>query len=160
MARAYTVVFENVAVAAAQDLFEIQPADDKPIELLGMVLSNVGGIADAGDAQEELLRLLVRRGHATSGSGGTAPTPRPLDPFSAAAGFVSEVNNTTIASTGTTHDLHADGWNIRVPFVFWWSDPITRPKATQQDVTIVVRLVAAPNDSVQCSGTLYVNELP
>src|SRR5262245_54489209 len=80
MAGFYTVVFENVTVSASQDLFELTPADDKPVRLRGLVLSNVGGIADAGDAQEELLRLLVRRGHSTGGSGGTAPTARPLDP--------------------------------------------------------------------------------
>ena len=160
MARFYTVSFENVAISAAQDLFELSPADDKPVRLVGLVLSNVGGTADAGDAQEELLRLLVRRGHTTSGSGGSAPTPRALDPFSAAAGFAAEVNNTTVASAGTTHDLHPDGWNIRIPYVFWWTIPELRPSASQQDTTIVVRLVAAPADAVSCSGTLYVEELP
>src|SRR6185295_18361286 len=126
MARMYTVSFENVSLSAAQDLFELSPADDKPIELCGLYLSNVGGTADAGDAQEELLRLLVRRGHTTSGSGGSAPTPAPLDPNDAAAGFAAEVNNTTIASSGTTADLHADGWNIRVPYQLVWP-PEMRP---------------------------------
>ena len=157
MARMYTVSFENVSLSAAQDLFELSPADDKPIELCGLYLSNVGGTADAGDAQEELLRLLVRRGHTTSGSGGSAPTPAPLDPNDAAAGFAAEVNNTTIASSGTTADLHADGWNIRVPYQLVWP-PEMRPKASQANTTIVVRLVGAPADAVTCSGTLYVKE--
>lgn len=157
MGRLYAVTFENVAVSAAQDLFEISPADDKPVALHGLVLSNVGGTADAGDAQEELLRLLVRRGHATGGSGGTAPTPAPVNPADAAAGFAAEVNNTTIASTGTTVDLLADGWNIRIPYSMFWT-PETRPGASQANTTIVVRLVAAPADSVNCSGTLYVEE--
>lgn len=159
MGRMYSVSFENVSISAAQDLFEISPADDKPVKLHCLVLSNVGGTADAGDAQEELLRILVRRGHTTSGSGGSAPTPRPVDSSAeAAAGFAAEVNNTTIASAGTTHDLHPDGWNIRIPYVFPWT-PETRPGASQADTTIVVRLVAAPNDAVSCSGTLYVEEL-
>jgi len=155
--RVYTVSFENVSIAAAQDLFELRPADDKPIKLLGLVLSNVGGTADAGDAQEELLRLLVRRGHTTSGSGGTAPTPVPVDRSGAAAGFAAEVNNTTIATVGTTQDLHADGWNVRVPYQLWWP-PECRPEAAQGDTTIVVRLVAAPADAIAVSGTLYVGE--
>lgn len=157
MARVYTVSFENVTVSAAQDLFELTPADDKPIELLGLYLSNVGGTADAGDAQEELLRLLVRRGYTTSGSGGSAPTPAPLDPNDAAAGFTAEVNNTTVATTGTTADLHADGWNVRVPYQVVWP-PEMRPKASQANTTIVVRLVGAPADGIAMSGTLYVKE--
>lgn len=157
MARVYTVSFENITVSAAQDLFELTPADDKPIELLGLYLSNVGGTADAGDAQEELLRLLVRRGYTTSGSGGSAPTPAPLDPNDAAAGFTAEVNNTTVATTGTTADLHADGWNVRVPYQVVWP-PEMRPKASQANTTIVVRLVGAPADGIAMSGTLYVKE--
>jgi hypothetical protein len=156
--RLYSVTFENVAIAAAQDLFEITPADDKPCIIHGLILSNVGGIADAGDAQEELLRLLIRRGHTTSGSGGSAPTPGVLNPADAAAAFTAEVNNTTVASVGTTVDLHADGWNIRIPYV-WLPTPELRPVVTQANTTLVVRLVAAPNDSVQCSGTLYVEEV-
>ena len=31
MGRVYSVNFENVAVAAAQDFFEVSPADDKPV---------------------------------------------------------------------------------------------------------------------------------
>jgi len=158
MARMYSVAFENVSISAAQDLFEITPADDKPIKLCGLFLSNVGGTADAGDAQEELLRLLVRRGHTTSGSGGTAPTPVPVGSSAdTAAGFTAEVNNTTVATVGTTTDLHCDGWNIRVPYQVVWP-PEMRPGASQANTTIVVRLVAAPADAVSCSGTLYILE--
>lgn len=156
--RVYTVVFENVSLAAAQDLFEITPADDKPITLLGLYLMDVGGTADAGDAQEEHLRLLIRRGHTVSGSGGSAPTPRPSRSTSSAAGFAAEVNNTTIANTGTTHDLHADGWNTRVPYVYI-PTPETKLECSQADTTIVVRLLSTPADAFVASGTLYVEEL-
>lgn len=158
--RIYTVTFENVSVSAAQDLFEIQPADDKVCYFLGFSLSNVGGTADAGDAQEELLRLNVRRiaATATSGSGGTAPTPRLIAPSGAAAGFTAEVNNTTVAtSSGTIEDIHCDGWNVRVPYRYEWQ-PECRP-AFIQSVFGVVRLVAAPADAVSVSGTLYVGEV-
>jgi hypothetical protein len=97
--RCYSVIFENVAVTAAQDIFELSPADDKPIRILSWELTNV---SDFGDAQEEVLRLEWIRGFTTSGSGGTAPTPRPANRSDAAAGFAAEVNNTTQATTGTT----------------------------------------------------------
>lgn len=155
LGRIYSVSFENVAVTAAQDFFEISPADDKPVALHALYLAQT---TELGDAAEEGLRLKVIRGHATSGSGGSAPTPRPLNPNDAAAGFAAEVNNTTIASAGTGVDLHADAWNVRIPYVVVWT-PETRPQASQGNGTIVVRLMAAPADSVTVSGTLYLEEV-
>jgi len=160
MARVYAVTFENVTVSAAQDLFSLQPADDKPVEIVSIHLSNVGGTGDAGDAQEELLRLLVRRGHTSVGSGGSSVTAAaPIDSSAGATwGFTARVNDTTIASAGTTQDLFADGWNIRVPYqqVFL---PDARPGASQANTLLVVRLVAAPADAVSVSGTLILREV-
>lgn len=152
--RIYTVVFQAVAITASQDLFEISPADDKPIQLLGVFMGNS---TDFGDAQDENLRWSVIRGFTTSGSGGTAPTPRPTKRSDAAAGFAAEVNNTTKANTGTTHTLHADAFNVRAGLAHWWT-PETVPEASQGDTTIVVRLEAAPADSITFDGTLYVAE--
>lgn len=156
--RVYSVVFENVAISAAQDLFEITPADDKPVRLLGLMLSNVGGVSDAGDAQEEDLRITVNRGNTTSGSGGSAPTPQPLNSRDAAAGFTAEVNNTTRATTGTKVVLHADGWNTRQGYQFFWT-PETYIMASQADTLLTIALEAAPADSFQVSGTAYFEEI-
>jgi hypothetical protein len=114
--------------------------------------------SDVGDAAEEMLRVKIIRGHTTSGSGGSAATPRPLDPNSPAAAMTAEVNNTTIASVGTAVDLHAEAFNIRSGWVFM-PTPEARPKANQGNTTIVVRLMAAPADSLSVSGTLIVEEL-
>ena len=157
--RVYTVEFENVAVAAAQDLFEISPGDDVPVRLLQLELHNVG--PDVGDTEEEMLRLKVIRGNATSGSGGSAAAENPIDSTDAAATFASEVNNTTEASAGTEVDLWSGGWNVRVPFEKTWllfPDADTRPRCDQGDGLIVVRLMEAPGDSVTMSGTLTVAE--
>lgn len=156
--RVYAVPFDNVAVAAAQDFFELSPADDKPIRILGLQLSNVGGVADAGDAQEELLRLTIKRGFTASGSGGSSVTPVPLNPNDAAAGFAAEANNTTVANTGTGTLVFADGLNVRIPYQQLWT-PETWIMASQANTTIVIRLETAPADSVAMSGVLYVEEL-
>lgn len=159
--RVYTVIFENVTLTAAgtdQDLFAITPADDKPVKLLGVTLDNVGGILDAGDAQEEFVRLAVIRGHATVGSGGSAPTPRPLNPNDAAAGFTARVNDTTLTSAGTPITPVAFGWNVRVPLREFWAEEV-QPQASQADTTIVVRMLSTLNDDLPASGTLYVAEL-
>lgn len=155
MGRVYSVQFENVAVSAAQDFFEVSPADDKPVKLLGLFLSQS---TEVGDAAEEMLRVQVIRGHSTSGSGGSAGTAVAIDPNSAAAGFASEVNNTTIASAGTGVVLHSEAFNIRSGLAMWWT-PETCPIANQANTTIVVRLMANPADSVTMGGTLYVEEL-
>ncbi len=153
--RIYTVEFEAQAVTAAVDLFELTPADDKPVEILGLFL---GQSSDTGDAAEEILRYRVIRGHTTGGSGGAAPTPRPVKRTDAAAGFAAETLNTTIASAGTGVNLHSDVFNVRSGLQLWLPDTLEWD-ATQGDTTIVVRLMAAPADSLTMSGTLYVREL-
>ena len=156
MGRMYTVVFSAVSLSAAQDLFEISPADDKPCKIKGISLAQTG-VADVGDAQEEMLKLDVIRGHTTSGSGGGSYTPGPLNPSDTAAGFAAEINNTTIAASGTTKTLHSSAWNVRGTYDFWWPDE-TEPTATQANTTMVVRMATAPADAITVSGTLYVIE--
>ncbi len=155
--RVYTVVFGAVSVSAAQDLFELTPADDKPIEIIGLSLCQTGN-SDVGDAAEECLRFSIIRGHTTSGSGGSAPTPGVLNPYDTAAGFTAEVNNTTIASAGTTVVLHEDSFNVRAGYVNWWPER-ARPAASQANTTMVVRLNSAPADAITLSGTITVREL-
>lgn len=158
--RLYTVVFTAVSIAAVQDLFYLKPAADKPIRLHSVYLANVGGTADAADAQEEDLRVEIIHvpTTVTVGSGGSAPTPNPLLPSDAAAGFTGRVNDTTVATTnGTLLTKHSDGWNTRVPFNY-------RPTPEERIVcanaaAIVVRLNLAPNDAFNVSGTAYVEEL-
>lgn len=154
MGRLYTVSFTDVAVSAAQDLFEIAPAANKPVQIHGLFL---GQTSDVGDAQDELLRYSVIRGHATSGSGGTTPTPAPHLVADTAAGFAAEVNNTTIASTGTTTTLHVGVFNIRSGEALLLT-PELRWRCHNGSSRIVVR-IPAPTDSLTMSGTLYVEEI-
>lgn len=153
MGRMYTVSFNAVAVTAAQDVFEITPADDKPCTIHALFL---GQYSDAGDAQDELLSVRVVRGFTTSGSGGSAPTPRPANPSDSAAGFAAEVNNTTVATTGTTHELHNDTWNVRGPYALILT-PEMRWQVSQGQTSLVVR-ITAPADSITMNGTLYIEE--
>jgi hypothetical protein len=160
LGRLYTVTFVGVSATAAQDLFYIKPAADKPCILEAVYLSNVGGTADAGDAQEELLRLEVIRLPATvtAGSVGTAPTPTPVNPNDTAAGFTARVNDTTVATTsGTALTEHADGFNVRVGWIF--TPPPEHRIMVANAQAVVVRLNTAPADAILISGTAYVREL-
>lgn len=160
--RLYSVIFANVSVAAVQDLFHLKPAADKMIFLEAVYLSNVGVAADAGDAQEELLRLEIIRFPATvtAGTGGTAPTPTPISANDTAAGFTARVNDVTTVTTtsGTALTEHADGFNVRVPYV--WMPPPEHRILCANAQAVVVRLNVAPTDAVLMSGTAYVRELP
>jgi len=154
MPRSYSVSFTAVAITAAQDIFEIQPADDKPVRLLGITF---GQTSDVGDANSENLGVQVIRGYTASGSGGTTPTPAPLDGIDTAAGFTSEVNNTTVANTGTAVTLHSDVINTQAGYAYFWPEGM-QPQASQANTTIVVR-ITAPADSITASGTLYLQEV-
>lgn len=154
MGRVYSSSFSNVSVSAAQDFFELLPASNKPCRVHSVTLSQG---SDLGDAEEEALRVTIQRGHTTSGSGGSTPTPRPMDSNDTAAGAVVEANNTTIASAGTSVTLHSELWNIRIPFVYL-PTPETRPRVQNSNL-LVVRLEAAPTDAVTISGTIVFEEM-
>jgi hypothetical protein len=156
MPRVYTVEFENVAVTAAQDLFSLDAATDKPIELVALELAQN---TELGDAAEEQLRFRVIRGHTTVGSGGSAPTPQPTSPGDTAAGFTARVNDTTIASAGTGVNLLSTSYNVRVGYA-WGPVPYGMGFWTSGTSILVVRLLAAPADSVSMSGTATIVEYP
>lgn len=153
--RVYTVVFSAVAVTAQQDLFEIVAAAGKPCVILGWDLSQS---SEVGDAQEEGLALLLKSGQTTSGSGGSAPTPQPVNPTDAAAGFSAEVNNTTKASAGTISTRYSSSWNVRATPM-----PYMLPERMQfvipGGVRATIELATTPADSITMSGTLWVLEL-
>lgn len=151
--RMYTVSFSSVAVTAQQDLFEITAASGKRCRIRGIFLSQS---SEVGDAQEEGLAILVKSGQTTSGSGGSAPTPVPLDFNDTAAGFAAETNNTTKASAGTIVTHHADNWNIRAPFV--WMLPPEMCFHVTGSRRLTVELATTPADSITMSGTMVVEE--
>lgn len=154
--REYTVAWDAAtAETLAIDVFELVPADDKPISIKEL---RIWQTSDLGDAQEEIIGIQIVRGNATSGSGGGTPTIVPLMPTDAAAGFTAECRNTTAASTGTPVVAFADGWNVRVPYI-WTPVPGCEVVATQAQTLLVVRLMAAPADSLTMFAACTVEEM-
>jgi hypothetical protein len=97
MPRTYTVSFENVAITAAQDLVACKGSTGKVCEVNRVWF----GPTDTTLQTAQGLRLNIKYSSATLtlGSGGTAPTPQPVDPGDAAASFTAHVNDTTQATT-------------------------------------------------------------
>lgn len=158
----YTVSFANSTIASASgdyDLFEIDPAADKPVELVALYIGNKSEI---GDAQEEMvdLQILYMSGGTFTSGNGTATTPRPTDPSDGAASFGAETVGATVATTsGTSVTRHADTFNIRTGLQLIWP-PDMRPKCDgAAQSALVVRIGTALADDATVSGTLYVREL-
>lgn len=152
--RIYAVTFTGATVTAAQDLFELTPASNKPIEIVGIELSQT---SDFGDSQDELLSISIIRGNATSGSGGSSATPAPISPYDTIAGFTAEVNNTTVASTGTPVTLFSSAWNVRAGYINWFPEGC-RPMCNAA-YTMIRVTQSAPTDSITMHGTVYIREL-
>lgn len=151
MGLVYTVSFNAVSVSAAQDLFEVTVADDKPVKVLGLV---VGQYSDVGDANAENLNLKISRGWGTSGTGGSNPTPAAVLASNTVAGPTCDANNTTVASTGTEVVLWSDVWNTQAGYMVWFPEGC-QPQAAQGDGFITVR-ITAPADAITTNGTLVI----
>lgn len=160
MGRIYAVPFAGTVTNAGGDvdLFSFQPADDKPIKLRGYRL---GQTSEVGDAAEEGLRISVIRlpSTVTIGSGGSSPTPTPMDSADVAAGFTARVNDTTVATTsGTAVTVEEGAWNNRMsPLEVWYPDPAFAPKAKQGEA-LVIRQQTTPADDYSFAGTAWIEE--
>ncbi|SEG45077.1 hypothetical protein SAMN04489712_105285 [Thermomonospora echinospora] len=152
----YTAVFTGVAVTAQQDLFELTAPSTRAVVIHQVVLSQS---TEVGDAQEESLSVLLRRGSSatTSGSGGGTATPARLQSGFAAAGSTVEINNTTKMSGGTITTVHSENWNVRAPLVILPPPELRIVLSPGERFT--VELAATPADSFTVSGTLYFEEI-
>ncbi|HKZ24196.1 MAG TPA: hypothetical protein VJ398_00210, partial [Acidimicrobiia bacterium] len=146
----YTVTFSQVSFTTAGttwDFFEFDAAADKPIELMSVFIGNK---TEVGDAAEEMVAYAIIRGHTTTGSGGAAVTPRPLDPSDGAASFAAEAANDTIASAGTALFLHEDTFNVRTGLQLIL--PPDMRSITRGADLLVVRMLSTLTDDVTFSG--------
>ena len=112
--------------------------------------------SDLGDAAEEVLRVEVIRGHATSGAAGQTTVIAPLNPSDTAATFAAELLNTTLATTDNPVGLGVRGWNIRTDLD--WLFPPGQEPCIRTTERLVVR-VSAPADAitVNCSALFEQN---
>ena len=156
MPNMYTASFSAQAVTAAVDFFELIVPSTKVAVVHEVV---IGQSSDVGDAAEEILSLLFKRGvSSTTGTGGTqAATPVKLETGGASAGCTFDYLNTTKMTSGTITTLRADTWNVRGPYQ-WIPTPETRPVLSPSE-RFTVELVSAPADSLTVSATLVFEEL-
>ena len=156
MGRLYTVRWDTpFAVTTVIDVFEIGAADDLPVYVHELKLWQT---TDLGDAASEIIGISFIRGFTTSGSGGGTPTVGKQFAGDAAQSFTAECRNTTVATTGTGVYTGADGWNVLMPYI-WTPTPENRPYVSQKDGLLLVRLDAAPADSLTMNASMIVEEI-
>ena len=154
LGRTYTAIFENVTVTAQQDFFEINAPATAVVILKEIHLSQN---TEVGDAQEEMLRIAVKSGATTSGTGGTTPTAIPLELGDAAFGGTVEVNNTTKATAGTIVTHYVYSWNERVPLDIVFTPETCKPLSPSGRLT--VELLTTPGDTMNISGYVIFDSI-
>lgn len=154
MGRLYTATFRAVAVTAAQDLFAIVAPTDAVVAIHDIDISQT---SDVGDAAEELIRVSLKSGASSAGSGGTLTTAIPIQYGDAAFGGTVRINDTTIATSGTIVVHRSTAWNVRAPLNIIFT-PETRPILSPSR-RFVVGLIVAPADSLTMNGTITFEEI-
>lgn len=147
----YSASFEEVAVTAAQDLFEVSAAAASMVIVHSVTITQS---SDAGDAQAEMLPILIHRGTAT-GSGGTTVTPSPLNLGDPVFSGGCEANNTGQSAEGIF--LHAEAFNVQIGF-YYLPPPESRVFVPPSGF-FIVELQAAPSDSLTMNGTIVFEEV-
>lgn len=140
------------------DLWEINPADDKPVRIISIRL---GQITEVQDAAEEGLRVTVKRLRATvTSSNGTAGTAECPAESNVAPSFTWEYNGATVATTtGDTEILDEIGWiNRQSPLEIIYPEPEAQPKAIQTEA-LIIRLETTVADDMTFVGMVVVEEL-
>jgi hypothetical protein len=147
----YSASFTAQAETAAVDLFDITSSSGDVVVIHEIGLSQ---ISDAGDANEELLRLVFKRG-VTIGSGGAAVTEVPFLPGDSATGTTVNASVSTQHTGGSV--LYNWVWNNRVGFVHTFT-PETRP-ILAPSTAAVFELDTAPAASTTFDGYVIFEEI-
>jgi hypothetical protein len=151
MGRMYSAHIEGTAATAQVDFFEVVAPSDAVVIIHGVWISQ------SSDVDSEQLRVAIKRGSTTSGSGGSAFTPNPHHFGDAAFGGTVEVMNTTKATSGTITTHHSDSFNVLNGWV-WLPTPEMRLILSPSQ-RMTVELLTTPADSLTFNGTIVFEEL-
>ena len=154
----YTLSFDSSSFATSSgdyDFWEITPADDAPIEIVGFHLAV---LSEIGDTQEEFLRVGWFSENATTGNG-TSTTPRPVNSrVTHASPPTCEVVASSPASAGTAIQLEVMSIPARGGDRIWYPDQ-TGFVVAQSDTMLCLRLISALTDDASIAGTCWFNIL-
>jgi hypothetical protein len=153
--RLFTIVFENVTVAALQDLFALKAGTTNGIMIRRISLS-AGGVTAPAEMRLRLKRMPVT---VTIGSGGSAPTIQKVSSLLSYASLNANarVNDTTQATTSGTAQIIANWqWNVLQDFLEVPPTEEERWECTLSEA-LIVDFAAAPA-STAMSGFIVWEE--
>jgi hypothetical protein len=153
--RIYAAAFDNVTVAAVQDVFSLKAGTANGIEIHHIVLG-AGAVTSPAEIRLRLKRLPAT---VTVGSGGTAPTVSTVDSGDTKAATAAvRANDTTQATTsGTAVIIMPWQWNVLGPFEYL---PAPEDREMCQATEAFVLDVAATPASTVISGWVKWREIP
>jgi hypothetical protein len=152
--RAYSIQFNNVSVAAVQDLIALYCGANMACELHGVVIGQITGTT------VQNLRISVKRLPATvtPGSAGSAPTPQKAHARRCRGdGHGARERHRRGDDLRHGGRLHSDVFNTVNGFQFFWP-PADMPTIGPSEAAIL-SLDGAPSGALVMSGTLYFAEL-
>jgi hypothetical protein len=154
MAETFTVVCENIAATAVQDVLAVYAASTKKLQLLAVEIAASGQTTVGNYA----MRIRYLPPTVTSGSAGAAATPHNVNPDGASASFTARRNDTTQASSSGTVDLVATQFN---PINgYYWAPPTSigdEPKADLSGAfTLSLDGIAG---TLNLSATMWLREI-
>lgn len=156
--RVYSATFENVTIAAVQDIFSAKAGAANGIEIHQIDLT-AGGVTAPAEIRLRLKRL-GGGGTITAGSAGSSLTGQPTDEGDSKASAATVRSNDTTQATmsgGTNSTLGVWQWNVLLPFQYL-------PAPEDREVCaggseFVLDTPGAPASTV-VSGTIKWRELP
>ncbi len=154
--RIYKMIFDNVSIAAIQDVLSMKAGAANGIEIHQIDLS-AGGVTSPAEIRLRLKRLSAA---VTQGTGGTVLTQSSADSGDTKASTATvRANDTAQATTtGTTTFLGAWQWNVLLP---WQYLPAPEDRdVCQGGEAFVLDIPTAPGAATLVSCTLAYRELP
>lgn len=155
MGMIFKAAFSAIAVSLAQDLWEVVAPAASRVRIREI---RFGQYSDFGDAQAEIISVLILRGYTVAGSGGGTITPAGAagSIFTGAAASTVLRNNTTVASGGSPVTLLADCMNVAAGFLY--RPPLEEMDWLEAAERYVVR-ITAPADPITMNGMLVLEEM-
>jgi len=157
----YTASFQGVTVTnAIQDIFEFIGSANCATVIHSWRVEFTPTIT-SGVAQDVRLNLQICR-RSTTGSGGAAVTPKPVNPRNTVAALTT-VNRTVVTTQGTIQDILWGGNpSVIVPFerIYTPDQRIDLPASGgSANNRLCLFLAAAPGQSFVASGEVYLEEI-
>jgi hypothetical protein len=151
----FTIVCENIAVTAAQDVLSAYAGASRKLQVLAIEMAANGQTTVGNYA----IRLKYLPTTVTAGTGGAAVTPRNVNPDGATATFTARRNDVTQASSsGTAYDYIASQFN---PINgYYWQAPVPVGDEPKADLSTAVALsLDSVTGTLNVSATMWLREI-